>query len=141
MCETTTEQTWHNSFSGELQSKDQEESVGEQKHGGSNGSEGSSSWRKETLRIDDTGDFIFRFHLPVELRPPLHEDPLIELVRQQICNLLDVAVFTAEEREVRIDGFKLLVNLDRRYHLFDNPHCVGGCQDPGMDASSDSESD
>ncbi|WP_291321813.1 hypothetical protein [Desulfonatronospira sp.] len=75
--------------------------------------------KKKPSVVDESGDFIFRFVLSSNEKQPLYSDPLIEMVREQICNLLNVVVMTSGNKEVNIDGFKLLNNLDCVYKLFD----------------------
>lgn len=73
----------------------------------------------ERSPIADTGnDFIFRFTLPLSEQKPLYADPLTEMLRSQICNLLKVVTVTSGGREVPIDGFTLFNDPETVYPLF-----------------------
>jgi hypothetical protein len=61
------------------------------------------------------GDSVFRFDLQLKGRKRLYDDMMVELVREQLCNILDVAVLTAAGKEIRIDGFKF---LDDKKNIF-----------------------
>ena len=63
-------------------------------------------------------EFIFRFDFRSNEHHPIYSDPLVEMVREQICNLLDFVIFTSENREVKVDGFKFLNDLTVTYRLF-----------------------
>lgn len=67
------------------------------------------------------GEYVFRYRLQEEGEkgsPPFYEDRLLELIRQQIANLLNVVVPVYRGKEVKIDGFKLLSDLDSVYEIF-----------------------
>jgi hypothetical protein len=70
-------------------------------------------------------DFVFRFPLDRIGRKVLYEDKLVELIRQQLENLLDVVILTSEGKEVKVDGFKLLVDLDTEYRIYDQDNKAG----------------
>jgi len=66
-------------------------------------------------------DYIFRYRLRSEGEEtdgPFYEDRLLEMIRQQLANLLDVVVLTHRGEEVKVDGFKLLSDLDCAYEIF-----------------------
>lgn len=64
--------------------------------------------------------FIYNFQ-DVTLDRQIYEDPLVEMVRQQIKILLDTVVFIHEGREVKIDGFKLHFDEEKTYSLYKVP--------------------
>jgi hypothetical protein len=70
--------------------------------------------------VGPVGDeFVFRFHLDPDLQDPdAHPDPLVELVRGQLADLLRCAVLTCGGRRVRADGFRLLRDPDTQYVIF-----------------------
>ena len=56
-------------------------------------------------------DYIFRYKLDSS-KIPVSKDPLLEMIRAELENILNVVVPVEGQREVKIDGFKLL--RDRR---------------------------
>ncbi len=63
-------------------------------------------------------DFIFRFDLSTQEERPVHEDPIVEMVREQLHNILNVVVLTSEDRELKVNGFKFLNNMGVIYEIF-----------------------
>ena len=65
------------------------------------------------------GDYAFRYRLDSDdgdgARYP---DPLVEMVRAQLENILNVALPLSGGREVLVDGFKLLRDRDTVYRIF-----------------------
>ncbi len=73
-------------------------------------------------------DFVFRFSL-LEESPEneiKYEDPLVEIVRGLIADLLDVAFLTYHGQRVRVDGFRLLQDPETQYEIFLQPASVTG---------------
>ena len=65
------------------------------------------------------GDFVFRFPAGgSEADEHGYEDPLLELIRGQLADLLKAAVLTDHGRRVRVDGFRLLRDPDTQYDIF-----------------------
>ncbi len=64
-------------------------------------------------------DFVFRFGLE-ELNPSEvgYDDPLLELIRGQLADLLDAAILTYHGQRVMIDGFRLIQEPDTQYEIF-----------------------
>lgn len=56
-------------------------------------------------------DYVFRYKLDSN-KTPVFKDPLLEMIRAQLDNILNVVIPVEGQREVKIDGFKLL--RDRR---------------------------
>ena len=63
-------------------------------------------------------DYVFRFPLEPEKLEAVYEDPLLELVRGLLADLLDCAVLTYHGQRVRVDGFCLLQDLNTEYKIF-----------------------
>ncbi len=70
-------------------------------------------------RDSEQGDYVFRFRTePSSTGEPVYDDPLVELIRGQLADLLDSVVLTDHGRRVRVDGFRLLQNMDTQYEIF-----------------------
>jgi hypothetical protein len=71
---------------------------------------------------DEEEDFVFRFRLD---QPASDEaacdDPLIELIRGQLADLLDAVILTHHGKRVRVDGFRLLQDPDTQHDIFPRP--------------------
>jgi hypothetical protein len=67
----------------------------------------------------EDGEYVFRFRLQAE-EPNVdsYDDPLLELVRGQLEDILRAVVLTCNGRRVQVDGFRLLRDLETQYHLF-----------------------
>jgi hypothetical protein len=71
---------------------------------------------------EDTGarsqDFVFRFSLAEPQADDVgYEDPLLELIRGQLADLLDVVVLTFHGKRAMVDGFRLLHDPDTQYEI------------------------
>jgi len=67
----------------------------------------------------DEGDYVFRFRLsPLDSDEGGYGDPLLELIRGQLADLLRAVVLTHRGRRVMVDGFRLLRDPDTQYELF-----------------------
>lgn len=54
-------------------------------------------------------EYVFRFALAdVPEQTPLLDDPMAEMVRQQLCNILDIAALHTDSGPVRVTGFSLV---------------------------------
>lgn len=63
-------------------------------------------------------DYVFRFPLPgPDAGEAKYDDPLLELVRGQLADLLDVAVLTYHGKRVIVDGFRLLQDPDTQHEI------------------------
>jgi hypothetical protein len=68
---------------------------------------------------DDGEEYVFRFALkPDSTDGSGYSDPLLELIRGQLADLLDAVVLTEGGRRVRVDGFRLLQDPDTQYAVF-----------------------
>ena len=66
-----------------------------------------------------TGEYVFRFPVqPAAGEEAAYDDPLVELVRGQLADLLDTAILTDHGHRVRVDGFRLLQDPDIQYEVF-----------------------
>jgi hypothetical protein len=66
-----------------------------------------------------SGEFVFRFRVdPSTLGDAVYGDPLLELIRGQLADLLDAVTLTDHGRPVRVTGFRLLQEPDREYEIF-----------------------
>lgn len=63
-------------------------------------------------------DHVFRFRIDPSAEKPVYDDPLIELIRGQLADLLDAVILTDHGRRVRIDGFRLLQEPESQYEIF-----------------------
>ncbi len=65
-------------------------------------------------------EFVFRFRLdaPSAAERGAHPDPLVELIRGELADLLRCAVLTQHGRRVRVDGFRLLRDPDTHHAIF-----------------------
>ena len=65
------------------------------------------------------GDYVFRFPVNATAgEEAVYSDPLVELIRGQLADLLDAVVLTEQGRRVRVDGFRLLQEPDIQYRIF-----------------------
>ncbi|MBI2864281.1 MAG: hypothetical protein HYX94_06925 [Chloroflexi bacterium] len=72
-------------------------------------------------RNDARNEYVFRYRLRPEDgegEAPFYEDRLLEMIRQQLSSLLNLVVPVYRGREVRVDGFKLLSDLDTVHDIF-----------------------
>ena len=76
--------------------------------------EGVASSEKSDLEED----YIFRFPLEPDKLEVVYEDHLLELVRGLLADLLDCVVLTYHGKRVRVDGFRLLQDMDTEYKIF-----------------------
>ena len=82
---------------------------------------------------DDTDkDYVFRFRLePAEPDEAGYDDPLLELIRGQLADLLDAVVLTHHGKRVRVDGFRLLQDPDTQYDIFPKSGSASGHEPAG----------
>jgi hypothetical protein len=66
---------------------------------------------------EPTADFVWRFRLNEVRRQPVHDDPLLELIRTQWEELLKLTVPMLDGRPVKVDGFALMREPDRAYDI------------------------
>jgi len=63
-------------------------------------------------------DFVFQFRLEPQTQEETgYDDPLLELIRGQIADLLDTVILTDHGRRVRVDGFRLIQNPEVQYDV------------------------
>jgi hypothetical protein len=63
----------------------------------------------------------YTFHYPLERgkeAQPIYSDRLLELIRAQLANLLDLVLLTHDGKEVKVDGFKLLRDRGAVHRIF-----------------------
>ena len=66
--------------------------------------------------------YVFRFRLePKTTEGAGCDDPLLELVRGQLADLLDAVVLTFHGQRVRVDGFRLFQDPDTQHEIFPQP--------------------
>jgi hypothetical protein len=63
-------------------------------------------------------EFVFRFDFSSVQEESFYADPIVELFRRQISNLLEVVVLMDGEKQLKIDGFKFLNDSKTIYQLF-----------------------
>lgn len=80
-----------------------------------------SDEKKEASNLlDEKGDYIFRFgidSLPEENRS---DEPLVDLVRCQLADLLKIIVLTHNGKRVKVNGFQFLNNTEREHEIWVN---------------------
>ena len=83
-------------------------------------------------------EFVFRFRLdaPGASEHGAHPDPLVELIRGELADLLRCAVLTYQGTRVRVDGFRLLREPDTQHAIFAEAPARAAaprCQDAELD--------
>ncbi len=63
-------------------------------------------------------DYLFHYPLEPEKGESIYQDPLLEMIRRQWENLLNLAIPVSGQREVKVDGFKLLRDRSTVYPIF-----------------------
>lgn len=65
-------------------------------------------------------DYKFRYRLEPENaeREKVYSDPLMELIRSQLEQLLNLVILTCRGEDVKVDGFRPLNNPEQTYHIF-----------------------
>jgi hypothetical protein len=64
-------------------------------------------------------DYVFRY--PLQLKPDksaVYQNPLTEMIRAQLANILNLVIPVTGEKELKVDGFKLLRDRDTTYEIF-----------------------
>lgn len=65
--------------------------------------------------VDENGDYIFRFSIsPREIR----DEPLVDFVRYQLADLLQIVVLTHNGKRVNVNGFLFLDNAEREHKIW-----------------------
>lgn len=62
-------------------------------------------------------EYVFRYRLDGK-REAVYQDPLLEMIRAQLENILNIIIPVDGQREVKIDGFKLLRDRKTVYRIF-----------------------
>lgn len=68
--------------------------------------------------VMDGDDYVFRYPLQPKKGEPVYQDALLEMIRRQWENLLNLAIPVSGQREVKVDGFKLLSDRGTVYPVF-----------------------
>jgi len=64
-------------------------------------------------------EYVFRFRLePSRADSRGYDDPLLELIRGQLADLLDAVQLTYDGQVVKVDGFRLLQDPGNTYEVF-----------------------
>ena len=67
----------------------------------------------------EENDYVFRFPLTALVADEQgYSDPLLELIRGQLADLLDAVVLTCKGEEVKVDGFRLMQDSESCYEVF-----------------------
>lgn len=72
----------------------------------------------DETREGRSSEYVFRFRIDPSEETPVYEDPLAELIRGQLADLLDAVVLTDHGQRVRVDGFRLLQDPETQYEIF-----------------------
>lgn len=78
-----------------------------------------SQEKKEVVNprsVDEKGDYIFRFRL--DLPQERADEPLVDFVRCQLADLLQIVVLTHNGKRVRVNGFRFLNNSEREHKIW-----------------------
>ncbi|RLC70340.1 MAG: hypothetical protein DRI26_07345 [Chloroflexi bacterium] len=62
-------------------------------------------------------DYVFRYKLDGK-KETVYQDPLLDMIRAQLENILNIIIPVEGQREVKIDGFKLLRDRKTVYKVF-----------------------
>lgn len=62
-------------------------------------------------------DYVFRYRLDGK-KETVYQDPLLDMIRAQLENILNIIIPVEGQREVKIDGFKLLRDRKTVYKVF-----------------------
>ena len=66
-------------------------------------------------------DYVFRYKLDLnneQKTQPMYHDKLVEMIRVQLEQLLNIVILTEGDRELKPDGFKMLSNLNNIFEIF-----------------------
>ncbi|MGD2248812.1 MAG: hypothetical protein PVF58_10445 [Candidatus Methanofastidiosia archaeon] len=66
--------------------------------------------------VDEKGDYIFRF--TIDSPQETADEPLVDFVRCQLADLLQIVVLTYNGKRVRVNGFLLLDNSEREHKIW-----------------------
>ncbi len=66
-------------------------------------------------------DYIWRFHVEDVPKKRNNKDVTVEYIRRQLEELLNFVKLTYNEKNVKINGFKLINNLEVNHNLFVKP--------------------
>jgi membrane-associated protease RseP (regulator of RpoE activity) len=85
-------------------------------------------------------DYPFRYQLMPETDGDIvYQDPLTEMIRAQLANILNIVVPVSGGKEVKVDGFKLLRDRNTTYRVFARESDKEQVPDSGAEASSPTE--
>ena len=76
----------------------------------------------KNINVEDKGDFLFRWRL-AEVEQKKSKNPLREMIRSLLRELLDVVVLTYRGKGVRVDGFRFL-NGAKVFRIFKKTELV-----------------
>jgi hypothetical protein len=68
--------------------------------------------------FQDLPDYVWHIKLSEDDEEGLHEEALIEMLRQQLKALLECVELTGNGIQVRVTGFHLLSEPDREYAIY-----------------------
>jgi hypothetical protein len=78
---------------------------------------------REEARRDDT-DYVWRFPVQPEKDSPVYDDPIVEMVRSFLADLLHLGHLTRDGKRVDVDGFQFANDSKTVYQIF--PKIEGG---------------
>jgi len=78
-------------------------------------------------------NFVFRFplHPGSERKNPI-DDPVTDMIREQIQNILEIVRLTYKGKHTDVDGFSYICNPERIYELFPKGPAAGTCKIAGL---------
>ena len=65
--------------------------------------------------VDENGDYIFRFKISPQENT---DEPLVDFVRRQLADLLQIVVLTHNGKRVSVNGFLFLDNSEREHKIW-----------------------
>lgn len=74
--------------------------------------------KKEENVTDERGDYIFRFGISPPQSGNEREEPLVDFVRCQLQDLLQVVALTCDGKRVKVNGFQLLNDTEREHRIW-----------------------
>ncbi len=68
--------------------------------------------------MDEDYKFHYRLEPDKAFEDKVYSDPLLELIRSQLEQLLNLVVLTRDGEDVQVDGFKPLNNPEQTFRIF-----------------------
>jgi len=66
----------------------------------------------------EEGDYVWRFPIQPEATSPVYDDPMVEMIRSFLADLLRLGCLTREGKRVDVDGFQFANDPKTVYRIF-----------------------